>query len=127
MVLVQVAFTAVNVFYKLGINDGMSVKVLIAYRLAFAAAFTVPLALFSERNKRPKMTWRVVCMSFLCGLFGGSLFQNLFFEAMALTSATFVSAIYNLIPGITFVLAITFGFEKLKLGDQQGRPRKLEL
>ncbi|XP_015943432.1 WAT1-related protein At1g68170 [Arachis duranensis] len=123
MVLVQVAFTAVNVFYKLAINDGMSVKVLTAYRLAFGAAFTVPLALVSERNKRPKMTWKVLFMSFLCGLFGGSLFQNLFYEALALTSATFVSAIYNLIPGITFVLAITFGFEKLKLGGAAGKAK----
>ncbi|MED6165188.1 hypothetical protein PIB30_097225 [Stylosanthes scabra] len=123
MVLVQVAFTAVNVFYKLAINDGMSVKVLTAYRLAFGAAFTVPLALFSERNKRPKMTWRVLFMSFLCGLFGGSLFQNLFYGALALTSATFVSAIYNLVPGITFVLAVTFGFEKLKLGRAAGKAK----
>ncbi|MED6119548.1 hypothetical protein PIB30_117848 [Stylosanthes scabra] len=123
MVLVQVAFTAVNVFYKLAINDGMSVKVLTAYRLAFGAAFTVPLALFSERNKRPKMTWRVLFMSFLCGLFGGSLFQNLFYGALALTSATYVSAIYNLVPGITFVLAITFGFEKLKLGEAAGKAK----
>ncbi|MED6201903.1 hypothetical protein PIB30_099735 [Stylosanthes scabra] len=123
MVLVQVAFSAVNVLYKLAINDGMSVKVLTAYRLAFGAVFTVSLALFSERNKRPKMTCRVLFMSFLCGLFGGCLFQNLFYGALALTSATFVSAIYNLIPGITFVLAITFGFEKLKLGEAAGKAK----
>ncbi|MED6121000.1 hypothetical protein PIB30_025955 [Stylosanthes scabra] len=69
------------------------------------------------------MTWKVVFMSFLCGLFGGSLFQNLFFGALALTSATFVTAIYNLVLGITFVLAITFGFEKLKLGEAAGRAK----
>ncbi|MED6165187.1 hypothetical protein PIB30_097225 [Stylosanthes scabra] len=123
MVLVQVLFTSTNVLYKLAINDGMSVKVLTAYRLAFAAAFTVPFALFSERNKRPKITWRVIFMSFLCGLFGGSLFQNLFYEALALTSATYVSAIYNLVSGITFVLAIAFGFEKLKLGEAAGKAK----
>ncbi|MED6119547.1 hypothetical protein PIB30_012738 [Stylosanthes scabra] len=102
MVLVQVSFTFVSVFYKLAINDGMSVKILTAYRLAFAAAFTVVVALFSER---------------------GSLFQNLFYGALALTSATYVSAIYNLISGITFVLAIAFGFEKLKLGEAAGKAK----
>lgn len=50
MVLVQIAFTAVNVLYKLAINDGMSVKIATAYRLAFGSAFTVPLALISERS-----------------------------------------------------------------------------
>ena len=50
MVAVQIAFTAVNVFYKLAINDGMSVRVLTAYRLAFGSAFAVPLALITERS-----------------------------------------------------------------------------
>lgn len=49
MVLVQLAYAAVNVLYKLAINDGMTVKVATAYRLAFGSAFTVPLALISER------------------------------------------------------------------------------
>jgi len=50
MVLVQIAYSAVNVLFKLAINDGMSVKVATAYRLAFGSAFTVPLALISERS-----------------------------------------------------------------------------
>ncbi|KAL2342146.1 hypothetical protein Fmac_010086 [Flemingia macrophylla] len=125
MVLVQIAYTAVNVLYKLAINDGMSVKVATAYRLAFGSAFTVPLALISERKKRPKMTRRVLVMAFLCGLFGGSLFQNLFYESLALTSATFASALYNLIPAITFVLSISCGLERLNLKAAAGRAKVL--
>ncbi|ESW20450.1 hypothetical protein PHAVU_006G210300 [Phaseolus vulgaris] len=125
MVLVQIAYSAVNVLFKLAINDGMSVKVATAYRLAFGSAFTVPLALISERNKRPKMTWRVLFMACLCGLFGGSLFQNLFYESLAITSATFASALYNLIPAITFVLAISCGFERLNLRAAAGRAKVL--
>ncbi|CAI8591481.1 unnamed protein product [Vicia faba] len=125
MVLVQLAYAAVNVLYKLAINDGMTVKVATAYRLAFGSAFTVPLALISERNKRPKLSWRVLFMAFLCGLFGGSLFQNLFYEALALTSATFVSAIYNLIPAITFVMAVSCGFERLNLRGAAGKAKVL--
>ncbi|OIV91552.1 hypothetical protein TanjilG_08964 [Lupinus angustifolius] len=125
MVMVQIAFTAVNVLYKLAINDGMSVRVATAYRLAFGSAFTVPLALISERKNRPKMTWRVLFMAFFCGLFGASLFQNLFYGALALTSATFVSAIYNLVPAITFILAISCGLEKLNLRAAAGRAKVL--
>ncbi|CAK8530248.1 unnamed protein product [Lathyrus sativus] len=125
MVLVQLAYAAVNVLYKLAINDGMTVKVATAYRLAFGSAFTVPLALISERNKRPKLSWRVLFMAFLCGLFGGSLFQNLFYEALALTSATFASAIYNLIPAITFIMAISCGFERLNLRAAAGKAKVL--
>ena len=49
MVTVQVAYAAVNVLYKLAANDGMSLRVVIAYRFIFATAFVLPLALFLER------------------------------------------------------------------------------
>ncbi|MED6160108.1 hypothetical protein PIB30_048288 [Stylosanthes scabra] len=78
MVLLQVAFIAGNIFYKFAINDEMSVNVLTTYRLAFGAVFIVPLVPIFERNKRPKMTWRLFFMSFLCGLFGDTLINNVF-------------------------------------------------
>ncbi|KAF7803669.1 WAT1-related protein [Senna tora] len=125
MVSVQIAIASVNVLYKVAINHGMNVRVLTAYRLIFASAFTIPLALVYERNKRPRLTWRVLFMAFLCGLFGGSLFQNLYFEGLALISATFASAVYNLIPAVTFILAICCGFERLNLGAAAGKAKVL--
>ncbi|XP_028801005.1 WAT1-related protein At1g25270-like isoform X2 [Neltuma alba] len=125
MLSVQIAFASVNVMYKVAINHGMSVRVLTAYRLIFASAFTIPLALLLERNKTPKLTWRVLFMAFFCGLFGGSLFQNLYFEGLALISATFASAVYNLIPAVTFILAVCCGYEKLNLGKAEGKAKVL--
>ena len=49
MVLVQVAFAAVNVLYKLAADDGMSLKIIVAYRFIFATAFMAPLAFIVER------------------------------------------------------------------------------
>lgn len=49
MVLVQVAFAAVNVLYKLAANDGMNLKIIVAYRFIFATAFMAPLAFIVER------------------------------------------------------------------------------
>lgn len=49
MVVVQTAFAGVNVFYKLAANDGMSLRVIVAYRFLFATAFMVPVALLFER------------------------------------------------------------------------------
>ncbi|MCH97277.1 Auxin-induced protein 5NG4, partial [Trifolium medium] len=51
-----VLIASVSVFYKVALNDGMSVSVLTAYRLIFAAATTVPLALVLERQNRPRLT-----------------------------------------------------------------------
>jgi len=49
MVGVQIVFSACNIIYKLAIHDGMSIIVIAAYRLAFAAVTTIPLALIFER------------------------------------------------------------------------------
>lgn len=49
MVVVQVAFAGVNVFYKLAANNGMSLRVIVAYRFIFATAFMVPVAIILER------------------------------------------------------------------------------
>ncbi|XP_058731363.1 WAT1-related protein At1g68170-like [Vicia villosa] len=122
MVSVQIVFSACNVLYKLAIFDGMSTVVIAAYRLAFAAITTIPLALIFER-KRPQMTWRVFYLSLLSALFAALLFQNLFYGALILASATLVSAIYNLIPTITFVLAVSFGLEKLNWGAPSGKAK----
>ncbi|XP_022748874.1 WAT1-related protein At1g25270-like [Durio zibethinus] len=124
MVVVQVVFAGVNVLYKLAANDGMSLRIIVAYRFIFATAVMVPLALIVERE-RPKLTWTVLVQAFLCGLFGGSLSQNLYIESLALTSATFVSAMTNLIPAITFIMAVTFGLEKLAFGTMAGRAKVL--
>ncbi|GLT63202.1 hypothetical protein SLA2020_357820 [Shorea laevis] len=124
MVTVQVVFTGVNVLYKLAANDGMSLRVIVAYRFVFAAVFMVPLALIVER-KRPKLTWTVLLQAFLCGLLGGSLSQNLYLESLALTSATFASATTNLVPAVTFVLAVAFRMEKLCLNTMSGKAKVL--
>ncbi|KAK7246802.1 hypothetical protein RIF29_41672 [Crotalaria pallida] len=125
MMVVQIAFAGVNVLYKLVVNDGMSLRVVIAYRFIFATCFIAPLALIVERKKRAKMSWLALFQSFLCGLFGGALAQNFYLEAVSLTSATFASAMANLIPAITFILAVSFGLERLNLRTRAGKAKIL--
>ena len=49
MVAVEFVFSALQIFIKLALDDGMDVRVLVAYRLMFAAAFLCPLAFLLER------------------------------------------------------------------------------
>ncbi|GAU43321.1 hypothetical protein TSUD_390190 [Trifolium subterraneum] len=70
MIMVQIAFAGVNILYKLAVNDGMNLRIVVAYRFIFATVFIAPLAFFLERKKRAKMTWTILFQSFLCGLFG---------------------------------------------------------
>lgn len=49
MVVVQVAYGGVNVLYKLAISNGMSARIIAAYRYIFATVFMIPLALYFEK------------------------------------------------------------------------------
>ncbi|KAK9733525.1 hypothetical protein RND81_04G073100 [Saponaria officinalis] len=123
MVIVQISFALVNLLYKVAANDGMNLRILIAYRFIFASAFIVPLAFFVERKSRPRLTWTVLGQAFLCGLLGGSLVQNLYLESIVLTSATFASALANLVPGVTFILGVLFRMEKTSLKTLPGKAK----
>ncbi|KAK7368756.1 hypothetical protein VNO80_10786 [Phaseolus coccineus] len=123
MVLVQVAYAGNTMIASLAISDGMSIRVYSAYRHTLGAAFTFFLALIFERKSGAKLTWRVLVMTFFCGLFGGSLFQNLFFTAVSFVSATYANAIINMIPVVTFILSFLFGYEKLNLQSAAGKAK----
>ncbi|CAI8591479.1 unnamed protein product [Vicia faba] len=123
MLMVQIAFAGVNILYKLAVNDGMNLRIVVAYRFIFSTAFIAPVAFIIERKKRTKITWKILFQSFLCGLFGGSLAQNFYLEALSLTSPTFASAMANLIPAITFIMAVSFGLEKLNLRTKAGKAK----
>ncbi|KAK7852296.1 wat1-related protein [Quercus suber] len=102
MVVVQMVYAGMNILYKLLSVNGVNLRILIAYRMLFATAFMVPLALIFER---------------------GTLAQNLYFESFAFTSATFAVAMSNLNPAITFVLATSVGLEKPAVGTLGGMTR----
>ncbi|CAN6228074.1 unnamed protein product [Urochloa humidicola] len=124
MVVVEFVFSALQIFIKLALDDGMDERVLVAYRLMFASAFLCPLAFFIERKKRPPLTIKVVLGLFLCGLFGITINQNLLVLAMKLTnSTTIVTALSNLTPQSTFIVAILTRQEVVKLGKASGRAK----
>ncbi|GAB4829826.1 hypothetical protein Ancab_019476 [Ancistrocladus abbreviatus] len=53
----------------------------------------------------------------------GTLSQNLYLESLAFTSATFASALGNLVPVITYILAISCRLEKLTLRSLSGKAK----
>ncbi|EPS73644.1 hypothetical protein M569_01112, partial [Genlisea aurea] len=78
------------------------------------------------RDKWGKMTTKTAFYGFLSGLFGGSLGQNLYMRSLYLTSSvTFVTAISNLIPAITFIVAVTAGLEKVAWKTPSGMAKIL--
>ncbi|XVF61738.1 hypothetical protein PTKIN_Ptkin08bG0154600 [Pterospermum kingtungense] len=123
MTLVQVISAGVNVFYKMAYNVGFSLRILVVYRFYVATIVILPFALTLERGRRPRLTWRIVGLGILAGFFGGALGQNLFAGSFAYASTTYVAAISNLSPAITYILALVFRTEIFRIATWRQRAR----
>ncbi|KAF2321268.1 hypothetical protein GH714_038417 [Hevea brasiliensis] len=97
MVAVQFFFAGVNVLFKLATYDG---------RAGLSLHGQYCFKHFSAAS-----------------LGSGSLSQNLYFEGLVLTSATFATAMANVIPGFTFILAASFGLEKMGISTLAGKAK----
>ncbi|KAH1040493.1 hypothetical protein J1N35_042236 [Gossypium stocksii] len=109
--------------YKLAADDGMNLRVIVVYRFMFANVIMVPFVFVFERKSLKKINKKVLLQAFFCGLFGGSLVQNLYLQSLVHTSATFVAAMINLAPAFTFILAICFKMEKLAIRTNAGKAK----
>ncbi|KAK1696588.1 hypothetical protein QYE76_013285 [Lolium multiflorum] len=104
-----------NVITKVSLNHGMSHYVLVVYRHAFATLSIAPFALILERKVRPRMTLRVFINIFLLALMGPVIDQNFYYAGLKYTSPTFSCAMSNMLPAMTFVMAVIFRMEKVNL------------
>ncbi|MBA0802015.1 hypothetical protein Gohar_012347, partial [Gossypium harknessii] len=102
LLVVQAALAGVIVFYKLAVVEGMSMRVLVAYRFIFATACITPLAFIFER---------------------GALGPNLFIASLSLTSSTYATAMSNLVPIATFILAAILRLERLGMKTLAGQAK----
>ncbi|CAD5313407.1 unnamed protein product [Arabidopsis thaliana] len=92
MISMQFGYAGMYIITMVSLKHGMNHYVLAVYRHAIATAVIAPFALFHERPV---------------------LDQNLYYVGMTYTSATFASATANVLPAITFVLAIIFRLESV--------------
>ncbi|KAB5573144.1 hypothetical protein DKX38_000338 [Salix brachista] len=131
-VAVQIGYAAVVFFSSMVEKSGMSIYIVVAYRLVFAAVIAVTLALIFARlsappilctEGRPKLTWTVLFQAFLAGLLGGPMAQILLGESISLSSVTFGMALINLIPAMTFALALAFRLDSLRMRTASGRAK----
>ncbi|WOK96068.1 WAT1-related protein [Canna indica] len=123
MVVLQVGFAGLNVLSKLAMDDGMSPFVMIAYRQVIAAIFLVPVAFFLERKARMEITGKVLFQIFLCSIFGATSNQILYFIGLKYSSPTIACALSNMLPAITFVIAVPFRMESVGIKTMAGQAK----
>ncbi|KAH9738773.1 WAT1-related protein [Citrus sinensis] len=100
---------------KVSLNRGMSHYVLVVYRHAFATAVIAPFALVLERKVRPKITFPIFMQLFVLGLLGPVIDQNFYYAGLKFTSPTFSCGMSNMLPAMTFVMAVLCRMEKVEI------------
>ncbi|CAL5193282.1 unnamed protein product [Lathyrus oleraceus] len=115
MICLQFGFAGMNIITKVSLNRGMSHYVLVVYRHAFATAAIAPFAIVLERKIRPRITFLMFMQMFVLGLLGPVIDQNLYYAGLKFTSPTYSCAISNILPAMTFVMAVIFRMEKLDM------------
>ncbi|KDP22890.1 hypothetical protein JCGZ_01964 [Jatropha curcas] len=104
-----------NIITKVSLNGGMSHYVLVVYRHAFATAVIAPFAIVLERKVRPKITFPILLQIFVLGLLGPVIDQNFYYMGLKFTSPTFSCAMSNMLPAMTFVMAVLCRMEKVDI------------
>lgn len=124
-VAVQVAFAGMNILNKVSLEHGMNSFVFVAYRQIIATLAIAPLAYVLERNQRPPLTVSTFCQFFLLALAGITITQNFFLAGLYYTDSTFASAMMNLIPPITFLMAVILRRENVDISSRRGQAKVL--
>ncbi|XP_059451078.1 WAT1-related protein At5g07050-like [Corylus avellana] len=115
IISLQFGYAGMNIISKVSLNRGMSHYVLVVYRHAFATAVIAPFALILERQVRPKITLPIFMQIFVLGLLGPVIDQNFYYAGLKFTSPTFSCAMSNMLPAMTFVLAVLCRMETLDM------------
>ncbi|KAK3157368.1 hypothetical protein QOZ80_2AG0120490 [Eleusine coracana subsp. coracana] len=119
MIFLQFGYAGMLLVSVASLRQGMSHYVLVVYRNGVAAIVMAPFALWFERKTRPKMTISVFLKIVALGLLEPVLDQNFFYMGANNTSASFSSALTNILPAVTFVNAIILRMERIKIKERR--------
>ncbi|CAL5195234.1 unnamed protein product [Lathyrus oleraceus] len=117
MLLLQFIFAGMTLGTRIALLEGLSPRVFVVYRCAFATIVLAPLAYLSSRRNSAScsLNLRSFSLIFITSLIGITVNQNLYLEGLYLTSSSVGSAICNLLPAITFIIAAIVGMEKVNI------------
>ncbi|KAG6586027.1 WAT1-related protein, partial [Cucurbita argyrosperma subsp. sororia] len=116
MLGLQAIYAIVTLISRAALLEGMSPRVFIVYRQAFATLSIAPVAYFS-RSKSMKLSldFKSFYLIFLAALAGTTINLNFFYEGLFLASSSLATAMENLIPAMTFLIAGMVGMESVKM------------
>ncbi|KAJ7943608.1 WAT1-related protein [Quillaja saponaria] len=125
MLMAEFFEVGVNTLSKAAMKRGMNDFLFVLYSNVFAICVLLPSCfIFHRKGNCPPLTWDILSRFFIIGLLSCST-QMLKFSGIGYSSPTLASAISDLIPAYTFILAIVFRMEKLDLRATSHRAKSI--
>ncbi|KAJ1689120.1 hypothetical protein LUZ63_013275 [Rhynchospora breviuscula] len=115
MVLVQAFMTGMILLSKIVITEGMFIFALLTYRSLFGALFILPFAFFFERGAWKMLALRSVGWISLNAFLGYAIPMGLYYYGLQYTTSSYSVIFTNVIPIATYILALIFRMETLRL------------
>ncbi|XP_044491441.1 WAT1-related protein At3g28050-like isoform X2 [Mangifera indica] len=125
MVTLEVLDVGLNTVTKAAMSGGLSHFVLVVYSNILAIFFLLPCSfIFYRKSSRPQLTRHIVYRIFILGLVSccGQMFNYIGIEY---SSPTLASAMIDLTPGFTFLLAVISRMENLDLRVQSSQAKSI--
>ncbi|CAD5178726.1 unnamed protein product [Musa acuminata subsp. malaccensis] len=120
VLLIRVIYAGMQIIIKAAFDGGMNTAVFVFYRQLIATLFLVPVALVVERKRAPALSFWLAFKMFMLALVGLAGTLYLYSVALDYTSTALASAAINSIPVTTFILAVIFRTEKVKVKRHSG-------
>lgn len=125
MVTMECTNVGLNTLYKAATLRGMSYHVFIVYSYAVAAFLLLPAPFFSAKSRvLPPVNLSIVSKIGLLGIIGCTS-QIMGYTGIIYSSPALASAISNLVPAFTFILAVIFRMETLSFSKKSTRAKFL--
>ncbi|KOM45651.1 hypothetical protein LR48_Vigan06g095700 [Vigna angularis] len=112
------------VVIKVAMIDDINKYVMVVYSFALSTILLLPFALFLHRSERPPLTFSALCSFFLLAFFGSSG-TIMAYVGIELSSPTLASALLNLVPAFTFILALIFRMEEVRWRNSSSQAKVL--
>ncbi|KAF4373049.1 hypothetical protein G4B88_008842 [Cannabis sativa] len=113
----QFSYARITLSTRAALLQGMSPSVFVVYRQAIATLVIAPLAYFTRKKSGgSSMGLRNFSLIFLVSLIGVAINENIYFQGLLLSSSSMASAMANLVPAITFLIASIFGMNLIGNG-----------
>nr|XP_029122815.1 WAT1-related protein At5g64700 isoform X2 [Elaeis guineensis] len=118
--LIRFIYAVMQILTKAAFDGGMSTFIYVFYRQLIGTLFVAPIALVLERNMAPPLSFKVCFKIFLLALVGFVVFLDTFSVGLDDTTTTSAAAMTNSVPVVTFILAVLFRIETIKIKKLQG-------